>query len=49
MLEADQLEQINRAVGEAEALLAVAKARAKGLNTVAEALKKPVRYQPEWF
>lgn len=38
--EASQLEKINRAKGEAEALLTVARARATGLDAVADALKK---------
>lgn len=38
--EADKLEQVNRALGEAEALLAIAKARATGLNSVADSLGK---------
>lgn len=41
--EADQQEQINRAQGEANALLAVAEAKAKGIRIVADALKQTVK------
>lgn len=41
-LEADQQEQINKAQGEANALLAVAEAKAKGIRLIADALKQTV-------
>lgn len=40
--EAERQQQINKAQGEAEALLTVAEARAKGLNIIAKALAVPV-------
>lgn len=42
--EADQQEQINRAQGEANALLAVAEAKAKSIRLIADALKQTVKY-----
>lgn len=44
ILEADQQEQINKAQGEANALLAVAEAKAKGIRLIADALKQTVKY-----
>lgn len=43
-VEADQQEQINRAQGEANALLAVAEAKAKGIRLIADALKQTVKF-----
>lgn len=45
ILEAAQLEKINRAKGDAEALLTVAKARATGLDAVADSLNKSVSFE----
>ena len=42
LTEAEQQEQINKATGEAAALLAVAEARAKGLRMVADSLTSQV-------
>jgi hypothetical protein len=42
ILEAEKQEQINRASGEAQAMLAIADARAKGLELVARPLKTKV-------
>jgi len=44
-VEADQQEQINRAQGEANALLAVAEAKAKGIRLIADALKQTVKFK----
>lgn len=44
-IEADQQEQINRAQGEANALLAVAEAKAKGIRLIADALKQTVKFK----
>jgi regulator of protease activity HflC (stomatin/prohibitin superfamily) len=43
-VEAEQQEQINKAQGEANALLAVAEAKAKGIRLIADALKQTVKY-----
>lgn len=45
ILEAEQQEQINKAQGEANALLAVAEAKAKGIRLIADALKQTVKYK----
>jgi regulator of protease activity HflC (stomatin/prohibitin superfamily) len=42
ILEAERQEQINRASGEAQAMLAIAEARAKGLELVARPLRTKV-------
>jgi regulator of protease activity HflC (stomatin/prohibitin superfamily) len=42
ILEAERQEQINKASGEAQAMLAIAEARAKGLDLVARPLKTKV-------
>lgn len=42
ILEAERQEQINKASGEAEAIIAVSLARAKGLNMVGQALMSQV-------
>lgn len=42
LLEAQRMEQINHANGEAAAMIAIADARAKGLNTVAKSLQYKV-------
>jgi hypothetical protein len=44
ILEAERQEQINKASGEAQALLAIAEARAKGLELVARPLKTKVTF-----
>jgi len=44
-VEAEQQEQINRAKGEANALLAVAEAKAKGIQLIADALKQTVKFK----
>lgn len=41
-IEAERQEQINKAMGEAQAMLALAEARAKGLTIVAKALETQV-------
>lgn len=43
-LEAEKQEQINRADGEAKAILAVADAKAKSIEVVASSLKNKVRF-----
>lgn len=49
-LEAERQEQINKASGEAAAMLAVADARARGLATLAKSLEDLVsfRYKRFW-
>lgn len=42
-LEADQQEQINKAQGEANALIAVAEAKSKSIRLIADALKQTVK------
>jgi hypothetical protein len=42
--EAERQEQINKASGEAQAMLAIAEARAKGLELVARPLKTTVTF-----
>lgn len=42
--EADKLEQINRADGEAKAILSVAESRAKSIDTIGQVLTSVVRY-----
>lgn len=42
--EADKQEHINRAVGESSAVIALAEARAKGLNLVAKSLATKVKH-----
>lgn len=44
ILEAERQEQINKASGEAQAMLAIAEARAKGLDLVARPLKTKVTF-----
>lgn len=49
IVEAEKQEQINKASGEAEAMVAVANARAKGIRMVASALVNQVFYSQSVF